>query len=517
MRPAREQDWRSLDRAEVERRQAARLRDFLERQVLPYARHYRELFRTHGLQPDRIRSLDDLRRVPFTTKSDLLGGDARAQATRDFVLAPDEADLRRRPDTVLRALLRGRAAAREALLAEYRPVFLTSTTGRSSEPVPFLYTQYDLDNLGFAGRRVVGVMRAKPDERLLNTFPYAPHLAFWLTHYAGLASHLFCVGSGGGKVMGTEGNLRLMLRIKPTALVGMPTFLYHLLRHAVEESRRHDLLHTLILGGEKVPDGMRQKLRQLCADLGSQDVHVLATYGFTEARLAWGECPYPEHRGPSGYHLTPELAIVEVVDPDTGDPVAEGEPGEIVFTALDGRGSVVLRYRTGDVIDGGLVWEPCPHCGSRLPRLAGNISRRSDVGEIELQKLKGTVVDFNVLERTLDDTVTIGAWLLELRKVADDPLEVDELILYAEKLAPRDDAALAREINERFEAATELRLAKVVFCLPGELRVLQGVGTEMKAKRIVDHRPKDGRPAPPRPEVQPAPEPLSAGLRKETP
>ena len=71
----------------------------------------------------------------------------------------------------------------------------------------------------------------------------------------------------------------------------------------------------------------------------------------------------------------PISGIIEIVDPKTGEPVGEGQPGEIVFTPLDARGTVVLRYRTGDLIEGGLVYEPCPHCGRHLPRLVGRISR----------------------------------------------------------------------------------------------------------------------------------------------
>ena len=153
-------------------------------------------------------------------------------------------------------------------------------------------------------------------------------------------------------------------------------------------------------------------------------VDVLMTYGFTEAKMAWPECPYPEEEESGGFHLYPDLGIVEIVDPKTGESVDEGCPGEIVFTPLDARGTVVLRYRTGDLIDGGLVYEPCPHCGRELPRLVGRISRTSEVKEMHLDKLKGTLIDFNELEHVLDNFDSIGAWQLELRKANDDPLEL---------------------------------------------------------------------------------------------
>src|SRR5207247_7837211 len=130
---------------------------------------------------------------------------------------------------------------------------------------------------------------------------------------------------------------------------------------------------------------------------------VLATYGFTEAKQAWAECPLPHGQPSSGYHLYPDLGIIEVIDPKTGQALPPGHPGEIVFTPLDARGTVVLRYRTGDFIDGGLAFEPCPRCGRTAPRLVGNISRSSEFKELRLEKLKSTLVDFNCLEHVLDD------------------------------------------------------------------------------------------------------------------
>ncbi len=219
-------------------------------------------------------------------------------------------------------------------------------------------------------------------------------------------------------------------RTRPDVLIGMPTFIYHVLQQAVAEKRDWPDIKRIVLGGEKVPPGLRGKLRALCSQLGSLGVHVISTYGFTEAKMAFPECPTMPHEGASGFHLYPDLALVEIVNPKTGDPVPPGEPGEIVFTPLDARGTVVLRYRTGDIAEGGLTWEACPHCGRRCPRLVGPISRVSERRMLNLDKLKGTLVDFNVLEHLLDDQRGIAAWQIELRKRNDDPLECDEVILH---------------------------------------------------------------------------------------
>ncbi|HAV63539.1 MAG TPA: phenylacetate--CoA ligase, partial [Verrucomicrobiales bacterium] len=220
--------------------------------------------------------------------------------------------------------------------------------------------------------------------------------------------------------------------------------------------------------------------------------------GFTEAKMAWTECPSPAHQPASGYHLCPDLGIVEVIDPDTGRVLPPGESGEIVFTPLDARGTVVLRYRTGDFIDGGLVHEPCPYCRRLLPRLVGNISRRSEVRSMRLDKIKGTLVDFNELEHALDDAPHLGAWQIELRKLHDDPLDVDELVLHVHAPDQSDQTALSHELANRINAACELQPNRILFHTAAEMRALQGVGSQLKELRLVDHRPAES-PTPPAP------------------
>ncbi len=469
--------------------QIARLRSYLRDTVLPFSAHYRALFKREKLDPNDLRTYADLARIPFTSKRDFQPNVESADPVRDFVLVPDPAVLSRRPSSIVGALLRGRAAVANEFEREFRPLLLTSTTGRSAEPVPFVYTDRDIDNLKLGGRRVMEVCAAKREMRMMNLFPYAPHLAFWITHYAGTEFGVFMLSSGGGKVMGTEGNLRLIRKTKPECLVGMPTFLYHVLGEAVREGVELPGLKKIVLGGEKAPAGMRRKLRALAAQLGAPKIDVLRTYGFTEAKLAWAECPFDEDDGSAGYHIHPDLAMIEIVDPKTGEPRGENEPGEIVFTPLDARGSVVLRYRTGDCVDGGLTYERCPFCGATVPRLYGEISRTSEIRELHIEKLKGTLVDFNQLEHVLDNVDHIGTWQIELRKRNDDPLEVDELVLHVEKIDNFDDTRLREFLSDRFAADLELHPNRIEFHTVDELRRRQGVGAQLKEQRIIDHRP----------------------------
>src|SRR5436190_1235233 len=177
--------WQSLPERKIRQLQVEKLRRYLREIVLPFSPHYRDLFREHGLTADSITHLEDLRRIPFTTKSDLLNSPEHPQRAKEFIIAPDPRALACRPNTILRALVRGRSRVQRELESEFRPLFLTSTTGRSSDPIPFLFTHRDLEQLALTGRRVFEVCGARHDMRLLNMFPYAPHLAFWQTHYGG--------------------------------------------------------------------------------------------------------------------------------------------------------------------------------------------------------------------------------------------------------------------------------------------------------------------------------------------
>jgi phenylacetate-coenzyme A ligase PaaK-like adenylate-forming protein len=479
--------WHTLPRKTIRALQAARLRTYLRDVVLPFHPHYRKMFADQGIDWRDLRSLDDLRRIPFSSKADLAGGSEQVKA---FVITPDAHALARRPSTIARGIFRGPTRVKRELEEEFRPLLMTSTTGRSAESVPFLYTAHDIARLKLAGFRMMELAGARRTDRLLSMFPFAPHLAFWQAHYAGTEFGVFLLSSGGGRTVGTDGNLRMLRKLQPDVLIGMPTFIYHVLHEAVLDGVRCENLRSLVLGGEKVPPGLRRKLQELAGQLGAPAVNVISTYGFTEAKVAWCECLFPLEAGSGGYHLYPDLGIVEIVDPETGDVRNDGEPGEIVFTSLDARGSCVLRYRTGDVVEGGLTYAPCPHCGRRMPRLLGKISRRSDVRAMQLDKIKGTIVDFNELEHVLDDMTDIGSWQIELRKAHDDPHEVDELVLHVSPTDGADEDALRREVGRRLFERAELHPNRIELHTPAEIRRLQGVGELLKEQKVVDHRPR---------------------------
>jgi len=483
-------NWASSSREEIRSAQAAAFRNYLEKTLLPFSKHYRELFAEAGVKASDIQSLDDLAKIPFTSKKDLIVQDNGHNPARDFVIQPDEDVLKKRPSVIFKALTKGKAKVKEEMESEFRPILMTSTTGRSSSPVPFFYSQHDINNLKLSGVRLMEICESKKEYKHLCLFPFAPHLAFWQAHYSGIGFGTFMLCTGGGKTLGTSGNVNMLEKIQPDAIIGMPTFTYHVLRQAREEGIKLTALKSIVLGGEKVPEGMRKKMRQICSELGTGFVDIMPTYAFTECKIAMPICPTPEGEEPSGYHLYPDLSIIEIVDPETGEILPDDTPGEIVCSSLDARGSAVVRYRTGDLIDGGLTYEACPHCGRTCPRLYGKISRVSDIHRLDLGKVKGTLVNFNELEHVLDDMEELAAWQVELRKKDDDPMLPDLLIVHIQEQDGCDRDKIREMVSEKIRQGMEISPNEIHFHDQESIREMQGVGRELKEQKIIDHRPK---------------------------
>lgn len=485
--------WSELSHAspdEIRAVQEERLRTYVTQELYPFSKHYRRMFDEAGVSPRDIRSISDLARLPFTTKSDLLHAQLNPETKRDFVLIPTPTTIREHwPFLRKLAMVLGGRGAREALAHSYRPNFLTFTTGRSSEPVAFAYTPHDLDVLSEAGARMLSVHGIEdPMARIVNMFPFAPHLAFWAATMAGFRTGRLMVPTGGGKVMGTSGNLRLIERMKPEVLIGTPGFVYHVLRHGRSEGADLSTIKLVILGAEKVPPGLKAKMTSALEAGGATGVTISGTYGFTEARMAFSECP-TAHDVSSGYHTYPDLGLFEVVDPETGDPVGEGQTGELVYTSLSGHGTTVFRYRTGDVAVGGIDYSPCPHCGRTVPRISSELRRVSEKKSMSLTKIKGTLVDLSHIGTVIADSRGVEEWQVVLGKRDDDPYGLDELTI---RLATKNGASpedVERELRTEILEATEISPNRFEFHDLDDMLGLLGMETEMKEKRYLDERP----------------------------
>lgn len=485
--------WDHLSAEERRSLQESRLRKLLRTRVLPFSPFYRRQFEHANLDVGTIRTLDDLRRIPFTTKQDILVSEDNPNGPKDLILQPDEELIRtalpRSEQLKLLGLklVLGKRRLRERLFREFNPCTLFFTTGRSTGSVPFFLSLYDHELLMEAGRRICSVVGIRPEaDRVLNLFPYAPHLAFWQTTFASMATGTLALNTGGGRIMPTDRLIAALERLKPTVIVAMPGYFYHVLRRLVEDGQDLSSVRVIALGGENVPAGFKRKVQELMAQCGAPEVKVASVLGFTEARQCWAEC-VGERR--TGFHTYPDLGLFEIIDPDSGDPLAEGETGELVYTGLDGRGSVVLRYRTGDIVDGGIVSEPCPGCGRTVPRIMSDIQRSSNVKSLDIGKVKGCLVNLNSLSEAFSGDLEIEEWQLEIRKRNDDPFETDEIVLYAALKGAEDETAFRSRIQAVVSERCELHLNEIIVeDVPTLLRRV-GMEEQMKEVRIVDRRP----------------------------
>jgi phenylacetate-CoA ligase len=490
--------WDRRSPEEIRDLQDRKLRRFLDRQILAFSPFYRQRLERAGIGPGSIRGLDDLTRIPFTTKEDICPTPGEPDRPRQLILQPTRDLIRRRWSLLqkipllVRDLLGGEAALTASLEREYRPVSMFFTTGRTALPTVFLLTCYDLAVLEEVGRRILQVTGINPREDIImNLFPYAPHLAFWQVYYVGIGGPALILNTGGGKVMGTEGILAALEKIRPAYLAGIPGYLYHLLRAAHAKGQDLSFVKGLALGGDQVTPGYRARVRELLQQMGAEPPRIASVLGFTEARKCWSECPGEER---SGFHTYPDLEVIEVVDPQTGQPVGDGQTGELVYTSLDGRGSAVIRYRTGDLIIGGMTRTPCPHCGRTVPRLASNLDRVSNLKSFQLSKVKGTLVNLNLFKDELEKDSRVEEWQLVIKKRNDDPCDLDELHLNLALAAGSqgDGARVAEDVERRLFKVTEVTLNSVKVLPLKEILDLLGMETQLKEKRIVDLRGGSG-------------------------
>jgi len=475
--------------------QNKKLSSFINTYLYPFSPHYRELFDANGIDPKSIRRIEDLQKIPFTSKRDFFAPDENPEKFRDFILQPTKDIIRqywpasKTARLALTSMVRGKEYIQDQLAREFRPSFMTFTTGTTSKPISYLYSQHDIQNLHTSGSRMLNLFDIKDSDRVVNMFPYAPHLAFWQVVFGGLASSVLIMSTGGGKTLGTDGNIAALLKMKPSVLLGVPSYVYHVLREAKEQGCKMDFLNKIVLGAARLGEGFKVKVAELLREMGAKDVSVFGTYGFTEARSAWAECPTGIDVS-SGYHLYPDKEIFEVIDPETGEVKGEGEDGELVYTSIDARGSVVLRYRTGDFVKGGITYEPCPHCGRHVPRISSDITRLSDVKDLQLSKIKGSLVNLNNFTSILSEMAFVEEWQIELRKKDNDPFEVDEVVVYVCAKPEGNRGDIEQQIKKEMLLSTEVTPNAVHFVELPEMVERLKLETENKAKRIVDTRPK---------------------------
>jgi len=421
----------TLPRADLAALQLSRLRETVARCAgVPF---YREAFAAAGVSPDDVRSLDDLRRLPFTVKD----------------------DLRRHYPLGLLAVPRAQVA---------RVHGSSGTTGR---PTFVAYTRRDLETWsGLVARFLVaGGVRAG----------HTVHVAFGYGLFTGgFGLHQGIERVGAAVVPAAGGNtprqVMLIRDLDPDVLVCTPSYALHIAEvMAAEGVRPGDVaLRYGHFGAEPWTEEMRAELERALGLLAFNNYGLSEVIGPGVA----GECP-----ARLGMHVQEDHFLVECLDPETLAPVPEGEVGELAFTSLTKEALPVVRYRTRDLAAIDRSPCPCGRTGVRMSRVVG----RSD----DMMIIRGVnVFPSQIEEALLRVEGTAPHYLIEISR----PGALDEAVVKVE-LRPAgfsDEMRQMIELRDRVDreiySVTGIRMT-VELVAPGSIERSTG-----KARRVVDHR-----------------------------
>jgi phenylacetate-coenzyme A ligase PaaK-like adenylate-forming protein len=329
-----------LSRIKAEQERA--LTRYLRREVYAYSPRYPPELEAVGLDRGRIAAMDDLSRVPLTRLADIASEDQD-----QYVLQADDARISGygEPSLALRLLWhrwtgRGHDARRALVDPLFKPVQWMVQDG-----IRWAYTAADLDQLGELGRRCLEHAGLRPADMILNVLPVGAGSEYWQVALGGR--------HGGVAVIPLEPKprARVVEATRPTVIVGHPHDLIDLLVALAHGGANLPDLHTVLAAGCLLDEDGRAHLATLAAEVGGTDrPAVVAAWRPPGARAMWAEC-----RGGSGFHTWPATEFVQSVD------------GEVVWSPIGWRGTVVLRVATG--VHGVIDDSRCPTCGRTTPRV----------------------------------------------------------------------------------------------------------------------------------------------------
>lgn len=414
--------------------------------------YYRRRWAAAGVDVQSINSVEDLERLPLTSKQDLM--------------ADPEAFRLRVPELPLH----------ERVLWE-----VIYTTGSTAEPTPIYNTTHDYHAYLFQSRRVAEISGIRESDVIANLFPLtpAPMGAFVRSvtnaYAAGATICAALPGSPHGAFdvhRSLDQAVRTVEVHRATVLWGVPSFLRRVLLRAKELQADFRSVRMCAISGEATTPEMREELRRCLRELAANGTTVFDRYGSTELG-AFAQC-----REEGDWHNpAPEIQYHEVVDPESGRRLPDGERGMLAVTHLDRRGTVLIRFLVGDIVS--LTRAPCPHCGRTSERIVGPVVRGSD-----LVKVKGMLINPGALVAALASLQALDEFQVVVRRENEaDPYSMDEL---AVRIAcrPEQREALEREVAARALEVTRVRARVEVV----EAKAIYDAGRQTKAARFIDAR-----------------------------
>ena len=393
---------------------------------------YRKKFAEAGITPDDIKTLADVRKLPFTTKQDL-----REPYPFGMSCVP------------LKDCVR-----------------LHSSSGTTGNPTVILHTKKDLDEWANQVARNLWMVGLRPDDVFQNSSGYGMFTGGLGFQYGAEKLGMLTVPAAAGN------SLRQIKFIKDfgtTAIHAVPSYvtrLYEVMKEEGVDPRRDTKLKVLAIGAEPHSEEQRKRIEEMMG------VKAYNSFGMSEmcGPGVGFECPEQ-----NGMHFWEDYYIVEIVNPDTLEPVPDGEIGELVLTTLCREAMPLLRYRTRDLTR--VLGRSCP-CGRN---------------HVRIDRMKGRSDDMMVLRGVNIFPIQIEKILMQFSELATNYLitlttdeENDNMTVEVELAQPTDDykqlQMLEKEIRRRLK--DEILLTPIVKLVPlGSLPVSEG-----KAVRVIDKR-----------------------------
>ena len=320
-----------MPRADLEQLQLERLQSTLYR-VATHVPFYRKKFKELAIDPDGFSSLEELRKLPFTTKDDL-----RNNYPYGLFAVP------------LRDVVR-----------------LHASSGTTGMATVVGYTRNDLKNWSDMVARILTATGVDADDVVQIAFGYGLFTGGFGLHYGAerVGASVIPISSGN-----TKRQIQILQDFKTTALVCTPSYALLLADTMMGMDININTLHLKygLFGGEPWSEEMRGEIKNKLGIIATDNYGLSEVMGPGVA----GECSYC-----NGLHINEDHFIVEVINPDTLEPVTPGELGELVFTTITKEAFPVIRYRTRDLAR--LMPEPCP-CGRTFQRMTRVIGRTDDM------------------------------------------------------------------------------------------------------------------------------------------
>ncbi len=401
---------------------------------------YRERLDKAGVgDGSKIRQLSDIQYIPYTTKDDF-----RDHYPFGLMAVPMNQIVR-----------------------------IHASSGTTGKPTVGVYTREDLDIWSDCVARVAVAGGVTADDIVQVSFGYGLFTGALGLHYGLEKIGATVIPASSGN---TEKQMMMFRDFGVTGLVATPSYALYL-SEAVKEAGyplSDYKLRLGILGSEPCTPEMRDQIE------ANLHIYVSDNYGMTElgGPGVAGDCSERQ-----GMHFAEDHFLPEIIDPETGERLGEGEQGELVVTTLSKVGMPVLRYRTKDITS--LTYEPCP-CGRTHARMSKTAGRTDD-----MLIIKGVNVFPTQIESVLIGTPHIGPHyrLIVRRKNYRDTLEIQVELVNADLLERyRELEALQHSLHDRLKSVLGLE-AKITLVQPKTLERFQG-----KAKRILDLRnqPEEG-------------------------